>query len=88
MNRHARRLAKDSSLYTSGYRRERRRHSLGWILVGIGAVMALLHVITHLGQLHLLSSVGWQDLLLGYPMAFLIAGLGFLCVLARARPSH
>lgn len=80
-------MAKDS-LYTPEYRRERRRQVLGWILVGIGVAMALLHVITHLGQLHLLASAGWQDLLLGYPMAFVIAGLGFLCVLTRARPSR
>ncbi|MER2087136.1 MULTISPECIES: hypothetical protein [Rhodococcus] len=80
-------MAKDS-LYTTEYRRERRRQVLGWILVGIGVAMALLHVITHLGQLHLLASAGGQDLLLGYPMAFLITGLGFLCVLTRARPSR
>ncbi|MDV8015525.1 hypothetical protein R4P70_29835 [Rhodococcus sp. IEGM 1241] len=80
-------MTKDS-LYTPEYRRERRRHALGWVLVGLGAAMALLHVITHLGQLHFLSSAAWQDLLLGYPMAFAIAGLGFLCVLARSRPSR
>jgi hypothetical protein len=66
-----------SSLYTPAYRRQRRYRAAGWILVCIGAAMAAVHVITHLGRLHI---AGYQDLLLGYPMAGLLTLTGFIVV--------
>lgn len=69
--------ARRQSIYTAAYRRERRRRVLGWGLVVVGAVMALVHVFTHLGRL---SIVGYQDLLLGYPMAAVLIMVGFLLV--------
>ncbi|QHE74296.1 hypothetical protein [Rhodococcus sp. WAY2] len=75
----------EKSMYTRAYRRERRRRVVGWLLVAIGVVMGLAHVVTHLGQLHFLPSAGWQDLLLGYPMAMAIVFVGFLCIAARSR---
>ncbi|ART70632.1 hypothetical protein BTO20_20690 [Mycobacterium dioxanotrophicus] len=65
------------SIYTSTYRRQRRYRAAGWVLVGIGAVMAIVHVVTHLGRLHI---VGYQDLLLGYPMAAVLTIVGFVIV--------
>lgn len=72
-----------ASLYAEGYRRERRRRILGWVLVGIGATMAVVHGITHLGRLTL---VGYQDLLLGYPMASVLVLGGFILVGWTAKP--
>jgi len=66
-----------TSVYTIEYRRERRRLMIGWVLVGIGAVMAVVHMITHLGRLQL---IGMQDLLIGYPMAGVLILAGFLLV--------
>lgn len=65
------------SLYTIEYQQERRRRIGGWVLVGIGAVMAVVHMITHLGRLQI---IGMQDLLIGYPMAAVVILAGFLLV--------
>lgn len=65
------------SLYTIEYRRERRRRVVGWVLVGIGAVMAVVHMFTHLGRLKI---IGMQDLLIGYPMATVLVLAGFMLV--------
>jgi hypothetical protein len=65
------------SLYTIEYQRERRRRIAGWLLVAIGAVMAVIHMITHLGRLRI---IGLQDLLIGYPMAGVLILGGFLLV--------
>lgn len=70
------------SLYTIEYRRERRRRVVGWALVGIGAVMAVVHMITHLGRLQI---IGMQDLLIGYPMAVVLVLAGFMLVGFAAR---
>ena len=74
-----------ASLYIAGYRRERRRRLVGWALVGIGAVMAVVHGITHLGRLTL---IGYQDLLLGYPMASVLVLGGFILVGWTAKPTR
>ena len=73
------------SLYTIEYQRERRRRVIGWALVGIGAVMAVVHGITHLGRLTL---IGYQDLLLGYPMASVLVLGGFILVGWTAKPTR
>ena len=65
------------SLYTIEYRRERRRRASGWALVGIGAVMAVIHMIAHLGRWQIIGS---QDLLIGYPMAGALILGGLLLV--------
>lgn len=70
------------SLYTAAYRRVRRRRVAGWLLVGVGAIMAVVHMVTHLGRLHLL---GYQDLLVGYPMACVLVLGGFLLVGSTAK---
>ena len=65
------------SLYTIEYQQERRRRIGGWVLVGIGAIMAVVHMISHLGRLRI---IGMQDLLIGYPMAAVLILAGFLLV--------
>ncbi|MCC3316782.1 hypothetical protein A5780_26430 [Nocardia sp. 852002-20019_SCH5090214] len=82
--------ARDRSMYTDAYRRERRRRTLGWLLAVIGLVVGLTHMLTHLGDWHFLWSSGWQDLLVGYPTAAVIAFAGLLLITAptRQRPNH
>jgi len=66
-----------TAAYTPAYRRERRRKIVGWLFVAVGSVMAVVHIVAHLGRLNM---VGQQDLLLGYPMAAALVLAGFLLV--------
>lgn len=71
------------ALYTEAYKRERRRQGWGWVVLMAGVVIGLTHVITHLGQLRFLPSAGWQDLAVGYPMAMVLAPIGFMMIASR-----
>ena len=51
------------------------RRILGWILVAIAVLVAAVHWIAHLGYPVVPLSMGWQDLLLGYPAAALLGVL-------------
>jgi hypothetical protein len=57
-----------------------------WALVAIGSLMAVVHMVTHLGRLKI---VGYQDLLLGHPMAAVLGLAGFMVVemTAKTRPA-
>jgi hypothetical protein len=70
------------SLYTREYLRDRRRRVIGWLLVIVGAAMAVVHMVTHLGRLRI---IGMQDLLLGYPMAGILILGGLVLVGAGGR---
>ncbi|MCC9184781.1 hypothetical protein [Mycolicibacterium mageritense] len=74
-----------SSIYTPAYRRQRRFRAVGWVLVGVGGTMAVVHMFTHLGRLHI---IGYQDLLLGYPMASVLTLAGFLIVGSACTVRH
>lgn len=54
------------------------------MLVGAGSVMAFVHIYTHLARLQI---VGYQDLLLGYPMAGMLVLAGFMIVGWSAKPN-
>ena len=73
------------SIYTPAYRRERLRRALGWLIVGIGVVMAVVHGYTHLANVRI---IGYQDLLLGYPMASILVLAGFMLVGMAAKTSR
>lgn len=52
------------------------RRIAAWSLFVAAVVIAVQHVIAHAGVRPLPVSMGWQDLLVGYPMAGLIFILG------------
>lgn len=55
-----------------------RRRRLGWGLVVFGAVVFTQHLFSHMGFFTVISS-GWDDLLVGYPLAgLLVVGGGML----------
>jgi hypothetical protein len=60
----------------------RRRRVIGWTLVGFGVAIGLQHLLSHLGFFHVISP-GWDDLLVGYPMAALLGITGSI-VLSKA----
>jgi hypothetical protein len=45
--------------------------------VVLGSLMAAVHMVAHLGRLKI---VGYQDLLIGYPMAAILVLTGFMVV--------
>ena len=48
------------------------RRIFGWILVGTAVLVGVVHWIAHLGYPVVPLSMGWQDLLIGYPAAALL----------------
>lgn len=49
------------------------RRIVSWTLFGLAAVIAVQHLLAHAGWQPLPVSLGWQDLLVGYPTAGLLA---------------
>lgn len=58
---------------------------LSWALFLLAAAVAIQHLVAHLGWRPLPVSMGWQDLLVGYPAAGLIAVLGAIMLDPRPR---
>ena len=55
--------------YTPTYYRQLYRRIAGWILVGLGLLVAGSHAVTHLGGFQVLPRVELQDWVMGYPVA-------------------
>lgn len=53
------------------YRRKRRTIRLGQALMALGGLIAVVHLLGHLGAFSVQPS-GWQDLAVGYPTAGVI----------------
>ena len=53
-----------------------KRRILSWSLFGLAGLIAVQHVLAHGGFRPISISMGWQDLLIGYPTAIVIAIIG------------
>lgn len=53
-----------------------RRRVLSWSLFVLAGVVALQHLVAHGGWRPIPLSMGWQDLLVGYPTAILLVIIG------------
>ena len=53
-----------------------KRRVLSWSLLSMAGVVAAQHVLAHAGWRPVPLSMGWQDLLIGYPTAIVIAIIG------------
>lgn len=54
------------------------RRIIAWSIIVFAGLMALNHIFAHMGESWLPMSLGWQDLLVGWPMAGVIALVGFI----------
>lgn len=61
------------------------RRMAAWSLFVLAGVMAVQHIVAHMGVRPLPMSMGWQDLLVGYPMAGLILVVGAFVLEPRAK---
>jgi hypothetical protein len=59
---------------------------VGWALVSLAVLVAVVHLLAHLRLRPLPLTMGWQDLLVGYPMAALLAIVGFVYLSQRRAP--
>lgn len=57
-----------------------RRRVLSWSLFGLAGIVAVQHLVAHAGFRPLPISMGWQDLLVGYPMAAVLAVAGAIAL--------
>jgi hypothetical protein len=53
-----------------------KRRVVSWTLFALAGIVAVQHLLAHAGFRPIPISMGWQDLLLGYPMAIVIAVVG------------
>lgn len=53
-----------------------KRRVLSWSLFGLAGLVAVQHVLAHAGFRPLPLSMGWQDILVGYPTAILLVIIG------------
>ena len=56
-----------------------------WSLMGLALLVAGQHVLAHLGWRPLPLSMGWQDILVGYPMAGVLAVAALMLLDPRPR---
>lgn len=53
-----------------------KRRVLSWSLFGLAGLVAIQHILAHVGFRPIPISMGWQDLLVGYPTAIALGILG------------
>ena len=57
-----------------------KRRVLSWSLFLLAGVIVVQHLVAHAGFRPLPLSMGWQDLLVGYPMAAILAVAGAIAL--------
>lgn len=61
------------------------RRIASWTLMLLGLLIAAQHLLSHGGFRPLPLSMGWQDILIGYPTAMLLAIVGAILIDPRPR---
>lgn len=56
------------------------RRVLSWSLFGLAAIVVIQHMLAHLGLRPIPISMGWQDLLVGYPSGIVLAIIGAIAL--------
>lgn len=70
-------LSQEAALAQAAWQRSRRRLVLAWILIGLGPAVFASHLISHTGLFEVFSP-GLDDLVVGYPTAFLLVVSGLM----------
>lgn len=81
-NLHREQTKPKKTAYTPAYYRQLYLRIAGWALVSLGVLVGGSHVVTHLGYFQVLPNVGFQDLLMGYPVAGVLV-IGGIVLLSR-----
>jgi hypothetical protein len=63
----------------------RPRRIASWSLMILGVVVAVQHLVAHAGTRPLPLSMGWQDILFGYPAAAMLGIAGLVLIDPRPR---
>ena len=53
-----------------------KRRVASWSLFGLAGLVAVQHLVAHAGWRPMPISMGWQDILMGYPTALVLAIVG------------
>lgn len=61
------------------------RRAMAWGLMALALVIAAQHILAHMGWRPLPISMGWQDIIVGYPAAGLLFVVGACLLPAHAR---
>lgn len=59
------------------------RRIAAWSLFGLAVVIGVVHVLAHSGLQPIPVTMGWQDILIGYPTAALLALAGLFVLYPR-----
>lgn len=62
-----------------------KRRVLSWSLFSLAALVAVQHLVAHAGWRPVPISMGWQDILIGYPMAIVLAVAGGIALDPKPR---
>ncbi len=57
-----------------------KRRVISWSLFVVGAMVAVQHLLAHAGWRPIPISMGWQDILIGYPTALVLAIIGAIAL--------
>ena len=57
-----------------------KRRVLSWSLFGLAGLVAVQHLLAHAGFRPIPVSMGWQDILIGYPTAIVLAIIGAIAI--------
>ena len=63
-----------------------KRRIAAWSLFGLALIVAVQHMLAHLGLRPIPLSMGWQDIFFGYPMAGALLVVG--AIVLDPRPSR
>lgn len=72
-------LAQEAAAYRATWQRRKRRKVLAYVLFALAPIVVVTHILEHGGVFQLFSP-GLEDVLVGYPTAFLMVIMGAMAL--------